>query len=107
MLGRMFSTNKVDAEKSEIVLSITPRIIRSQARPASENTEFWYGTENALRGAPWVSGSARRRLFAALRLSRHHPRRMQRLRLGQPRRSGLPMGRLTRRSAPLLPSVRN
>jgi len=52
LLGRMFSTNKVDAEKSEIVLSITPRIIRSQARPASENTEFWYGTENALRGAP-------------------------------------------------------
>lgn len=52
LLGRMFGTNKVDAEKSEIVLSITPRIIRSQARPASENTEFWYGTESALRGAP-------------------------------------------------------
>jgi len=52
LLGRMFSTNKIDGEKSEIVLSITPRIIRSQPRPASENTEFWYGTENALRGAP-------------------------------------------------------
>ena len=52
IVGRLFGTNKVDGEKSEIVLSITPRIIRSQARPSSENTEFWYGTENSLRGAP-------------------------------------------------------
>ncbi|MCC6631797.1 MAG: general secretion pathway protein GspD [Gammaproteobacteria bacterium] len=58
LLGRMFGSNKVDAEKSEIVLSITPRIIRSQARPASENTEFWYGTENSLRGAPLGVGAS-------------------------------------------------
>jgi general secretion pathway protein D len=51
-LGRLFGTRNVNGEKSEIVLSITPRIIRSQARPASENTEFWYGTESTLRSAP-------------------------------------------------------
>ena len=58
LLGRLFGTRKVDGEKSEIVLSITPRIIRTQPRPSSDNTEFWFGTENALRGAPLAAGAA-------------------------------------------------
>jgi general secretion pathway protein D len=49
IVGRLFGSNNTDREKSEIVLSITPHIIRTQARPASANTEFWYGTETRRR----------------------------------------------------------
>jgi general secretion pathway protein D len=52
LLGRLFGTNKTDREKSEIVLAVTPRIIRAQRRPSSETTEFWYGTETGARSAP-------------------------------------------------------
>ncbi|MEZ5500660.1 MAG: cohesin domain-containing protein [Steroidobacteraceae bacterium] len=52
VLGRLFGSNTTSADKKEIVLSITPRIIRAQPRAGSENTEFWYGTESSLRSAP-------------------------------------------------------
>ncbi len=52
LLGRLFGTHKTDREKSEIVLAVTPRIIRAQRRPSSETTEFWYGTETGARSAP-------------------------------------------------------
>lgn len=52
ILGKLFGSDHIDKEKTEIVLSITPRIIRSAARPSSETTEFWYGTESNLRSAP-------------------------------------------------------
>jgi general secretion pathway protein D len=45
ILSHLFGTNHTDKEKDEIVLSITPRIIRMQPRPAADTTEFWYGTE--------------------------------------------------------------
>jgi general secretion pathway protein D len=57
VLGRLFGSRHVDAEKTEVVLSITPRIIRAQPRPGSENTEFYYGTESTLRSAPMVQGT--------------------------------------------------
>jgi general secretion pathway protein D len=57
LLGKLFGSDRIDKEKSEIVLSITPRIIRSSARPPSETTEFWYGTESNLRSAPLGSVS--------------------------------------------------
>ena len=46
LLGRLFSDHNTDKSKTEVVLSITPRIIRSKARPSSDTTEFWYGTES-------------------------------------------------------------
>jgi general secretion pathway protein D len=49
LLGRLFGTRKDDTEKTEIVLSITPHIIRAQTRATSENTEFYYGTESSQR----------------------------------------------------------
>ena len=52
ILGRLFGSTGTTRDKSEIVLSITPRIIRAQARPSSETTEFWYGTESQTRSAP-------------------------------------------------------
>jgi general secretion pathway protein D len=58
LLGRLFGTHHSDAEKSEIVLSITPHIIRMQPRPASDTTEFWFGTESRTRSAPYSAGSA-------------------------------------------------
>jgi len=52
ILGRLFGTTHTTRDKSEIVLSITPRIIRAQPRPRSDTTEFWYGTETNIRGTP-------------------------------------------------------
>ena len=53
ILSHLFGTHHTDHEKDEIVLSITPRIIRMQPRPSSDATEFWYGTETRTRSAPY------------------------------------------------------
>ncbi len=52
IIGRLFGSRNNDREKSEIVLSLTPRIVRAQARASAENLEFRYGTENELRSLP-------------------------------------------------------
>lgn len=58
IIGRLFGTQGDDAIKTEIVLSITPRIIRAQSRASSDNVEFFYGTD-ANPGMPYmVSTSA-------------------------------------------------
>jgi general secretion pathway protein D len=57
ILSHLFGTHHTDSEKDEIVLSITPRIIRMQSRAASEATEFWYGTETRTRTVPYGSSS--------------------------------------------------
>jgi general secretion pathway protein D len=57
IIGRLFGSHSGDRERSEIVLSITPHIIRAQPRAAGENIEFWYGTENQQRSAPLGSGA--------------------------------------------------
>src|SRR5437016_218093 len=57
ILARLFGTHHTDHEKDEIVLSITPRIIRMQPRPASDATEFWYGTETRTRSMPYGAGA--------------------------------------------------
>jgi general secretion pathway protein D len=49
VLGRLFSNNSDNARKSEIVLSITPRIIRPQAMPNMRNADAWSGTESSIR----------------------------------------------------------
>ena len=58
IIGRLFGSTGSSREKNEIVLSITPRIIRGQPRPSSETSEFWYGSETQTRSAPLGSGSA-------------------------------------------------
>jgi general secretion pathway protein D len=57
IVGRLFGSHNSDREKNEIVLSITPHIIRTQARPDTDNTEFWYGTETRSRSSPFGSAS--------------------------------------------------
>ena len=89
IVGRLFGSNNADREKSEIVLSITPHIIRTQARPASDATEFWYGTETRSRSSP----------FAPAQIERgRQPRRRHRERCGgrrcrHPHRRTAPLGR--------------
>src|SRR5882724_7868425 len=56
IVGRLFGSHNSDREKSEIVLSVTPHIIRTQARAASDSTEFWYGTESRSRSTPFGGG---------------------------------------------------
>jgi general secretion pathway protein D len=56
-IGRLFGSNNSDLEKSELVLSITPRIIRTRARPSADALEFWYGTETRSRSAPFSAGA--------------------------------------------------
>ncbi|SEL57642.1 general secretion pathway protein D [Roseateles sp. YR242] len=44
--GRLFGSQKDDKQRSEIILSITPRIVRSLRRPELSNAEFLSGTES-------------------------------------------------------------
>lgn len=50
ILGRLFSSQSNEKNKSEIVLSITPRLVRSSQRPDLSSMEFESGTENNPRG---------------------------------------------------------
>lgn len=51
LVGRLFSNHKDDRIKTEIVLLITPHIVRNLEQPDPEISEFLSGTENTL-GAP-------------------------------------------------------
>lgn len=52
VLGRLFSSQRDDGQRTEIVLSITPRIVRNVRRPDLNQAEFWSGTENDVRSRP-------------------------------------------------------
>jgi general secretion pathway protein D len=52
ILGRLFSSQQNTRNKTEIVLSITPRLVRNIARPVAMAGEFWSGTESTLRTKP-------------------------------------------------------
>jgi general secretion pathway protein D len=47
MVGRLFSNSREEASKSEIILLITPRILRNIARPELSEGEFFAGTESS------------------------------------------------------------
>ena len=47
MVGRLFSNTREEASKSEIILMITPRILRNISRPELSEGEFFAGTEGA------------------------------------------------------------
>lgn len=52
ILGRLFSSNRDDKSKSEIVLLITPRVVRNVERPELPQGEFFAGTEAAASDQP-------------------------------------------------------
>jgi general secretion pathway protein D len=45
VLGRLFSSQQDDSQRTELVLAITPRILRNVRRPDANETELWVGTE--------------------------------------------------------------
>ena len=51
LLGRLFSNNRTDAAKTEVVLLITPRIVRNLIRPDAAQLEFSSGTEASSTGS--------------------------------------------------------
>lgn len=52
LLGRLFSNHNDDGKKSEIILSITPRLVGKAQLPDPQSIEFWTGTESNLRSTP-------------------------------------------------------
>jgi general secretion pathway protein D len=52
VLGRLFGSQSNDNQRTEIVLSITPHIIRNIRRPDLNQLEFWSGSEAILRSRP-------------------------------------------------------
>lgn len=46
IVGRLFGSQKDDSTRSEILLSITPRVVRSLRKPELLNAEFESGTES-------------------------------------------------------------
>ncbi|CDG84577.1 secretin N-terminal domain-containing protein [Janthinobacterium agaricidamnosum] len=55
VLDRLFGTDKADDNKTEIVLSITPHLIRKVQRPEAQDSEFSAGTEGSFRRRPDLS----------------------------------------------------
>ncbi|MBW8307323.1 MAG: type II and III secretion system protein [Thiobacillus sp.] len=51
VIGRLFSSHKDDNSKTEIVLSITPRIVGSARLHDAREVEYWSGTEASLRSS--------------------------------------------------------
>jgi general secretion pathway protein D len=56
VLDRLFGTQKDDVSRSEIVLSITPRLLRSVRRPDLREAEFLSGTEASIGVRAAVAG---------------------------------------------------
>jgi len=52
VLGRLFSSTSDGTSKTEIVLLITPRLMRTLARPDARTVEFAAGTEASASGGP-------------------------------------------------------
>ncbi len=54
LIGRLFSSQKDERNKTEIVLAITPRVINNLLRPESEIQEYWSGTETGITDRPQI-----------------------------------------------------
>jgi general secretion pathway protein D len=49
VIGRLFSSQMDNGTHSELVLAVTPHIVRNVRRPDSNEAELWVGTESAPR----------------------------------------------------------
>ncbi len=49
ILGRLFGSQRDDGRKTEIVLSVTPRVVRNPQIYEVDSLEYWSGTEAGLR----------------------------------------------------------
>lgn len=50
--GRLFSSQRDETQRTELVLAITPRVLRNIRRPDASETELWVGTEMTPRLRP-------------------------------------------------------
>ncbi len=55
VVGKLFSSEGGDKQKTEIVLSITPRIIRPMASPDPRNADAWSGSEAMVRDRQYLT----------------------------------------------------
>jgi general secretion pathway protein D len=56
VIGRLFSSNLDTRGKTEIVLLITPRVVRNLSRSENVKAEFYSGTESSIGAPPLVLG---------------------------------------------------
>ena len=52
LLGRLFSNNRRNKDKTELILAITPRIIRNIHQPDAGIASYWSGTDGTVRSRP-------------------------------------------------------
>ena len=52
VMGRFFSSQRDEANRTELVLAVTPRVLRNLRRPDANETELWVGTESSPRVRP-------------------------------------------------------
>lgn len=52
LAGRLFSTQQDESNRTELVLAITPRILRNVRRPTASESEIWVGTDLSPRIRP-------------------------------------------------------
>lgn len=54
-VGKLFSSNRAEGSRTEIILAITPRILRNVQRPNAALAEFYSGSEAVVRARPLMS----------------------------------------------------
>ena len=52
IFGRLFSNRKHNKDKTELILAITPHIIRNIHQPNADIASYWSGTDSAVRSRP-------------------------------------------------------
>ncbi|MET0383528.1 MAG: secretin and TonB N-terminal domain-containing protein [Burkholderiaceae bacterium] len=52
VVGRLFSSTLDNGDRKELVLAITPHIVRNLRQPSASESEFWVGTESAPKLRP-------------------------------------------------------
>ena len=52
ILGRLFSNHGHNKDKTELILAITPHIIRNIHQPDADIASYWSGTDSAVRSRP-------------------------------------------------------
>ncbi len=58
LLGRLFSNNTDEKNKTEIVLAITPKIISNVTLPEANYSEYWSGTDSVISDKPLLNSPA-------------------------------------------------
>ncbi len=58
--GRLFSSQRDDRQRTEVVLAITPRLVRGARSALISQAEFWSGSETVLRSTPLTLAPAER-----------------------------------------------